>query len=83
VYSLAEALDVSPATVLNYLDNSLGVKNFHLRRIPHQLTDDLQEVMIAKCREVLRVLDAMQRTGFRHVVTTDERWIDLEYQHAS
>jgi hypothetical protein len=29
-YSLAEALDVSPAPVLSYLHNSLGMKNFHL-----------------------------------------------------
>jgi hypothetical protein len=83
VYSLAEALAVSPAMALNCLDNSVGMKIFHLRRIPRQLTDDLQQVMVAKCREVLRVQDAVQRTGFRHVVTTDESWIYLKYQHAS
>jgi hypothetical protein len=39
---LGEALDVSPATVLSCLHNSLGMKNFHLRWVPHQLTDGLR-----------------------------------------
>jgi hypothetical protein len=46
-YPLAEALDVSPAAVLSRLHNSLGMKNFHLRWIPHQLTDDLRQVRVA------------------------------------
>jgi hypothetical protein len=51
-YSLAEALDVSPATVLGSLNNSLGMKNFHLHWVPHQLTHDLRQVSVAKCGEL-------------------------------
>jgi hypothetical protein len=58
--SLAEALDVSLGTTLNRLHNSPGTKNFHLHWIQHQLTDDLWQVRIAKCRKHLRVLWAMQ-----------------------
>jgi hypothetical protein len=47
------------------------------------LTDDLQQVSVAKCGELLRTLEAMQRTLFRHIITGDESWFYLEYQHAS
>jgi hypothetical protein len=60
----AEALDVWPATVLSRLHNSLEMKNFHLRWVPHLLTDDLQQVRVAKRREPLRALKAIQRTHF-------------------
>jgi hypothetical protein len=82
-YSLVKALGMSPAAVLSRLHNSLGMKNFHLRSVPHQLADDLWQVRIAKCGELLRALEAMQRTHFRHIITGDENWLDLEYSHAS
>jgi hypothetical protein len=81
--SLAEGLDVSPATILSRLHNSLGMKNFHLCWVLHQLTDDLRQVRVAKCGEFLRALDAMQKTNFRHIITGVENRFDLEYQHAS
>jgi hypothetical protein len=59
-YLLAEALGASPITVLNHLHNSLGMKIFHLRSVPHQLTDDIRQVMVAKCGELLRTLDVIQ-----------------------
>jgi hypothetical protein len=52
--SLAEALDVLPATVLSCLQHSLGMNSLHLHWVPHQLTDDLRQVRIAKCGELLR-----------------------------
>jgi hypothetical protein len=60
MYLLAEALDISPVTVLSRLYNSLGMKNFHLRWVPHQMTDDLRQVRVAKCDELLRALEARQ-----------------------
>jgi hypothetical protein len=51
-YSLAEALDVSPATILCRLHDSLGMKNFHLRWIPYQLTDDPRQASVAKRAEL-------------------------------
>jgi hypothetical protein len=71
-YSLAEALDVSPATVLSRLHYSLDMKTFHLRRVPHQLTDDLRQVSVAKGGELLCALEPMQRTLFRHIITGDK-----------
>jgi hypothetical protein len=79
----AEALDVSIATVLSRLHNSLGMKTFHLRWVTYQLTDDLRQARVAKCDMFLRALEAIQRTHFRHIITGDESWFYLEYQHAS
>jgi hypothetical protein len=69
-HSLAEALDVSPATVLSPSYNSFGMENFHLRSVPHQLTDELWQMRVAKSGELLRALEAMQRTHFRHIITS-------------
>jgi hypothetical protein len=82
-YLLAEALDVSPATVLSRLHNSLGMEILYLRRLANQLTDNLRQVRVTKCSEVLRALEVMQRTLFRHMITRDESWFDLEDQHIS
>jgi hypothetical protein len=47
------------------------------------LTDDLRQVRVAKCGEILRALEAMQRTHFHHIITGDQSWFYLEYQYAS
>jgi hypothetical protein len=39
--STAERLRVSRATVLNYLHLSIDFKSFHLRWVPHLLTENL------------------------------------------
>jgi predicted transcriptional regulator len=82
-YSLAESLDVSPAAVSRRLHNSLGMKNFHLRWVSHQLTSKPQQMRVAKCGEFLRALEVMQRTHFRHIIKGDASWFYLEYQYAS
>jgi hypothetical protein len=81
--SLAAALDVSPAIALSRLYNSLGMKSFHLRWVPYQLTDGLWQVRIAKCGEILRALEAMHRTHFRDIFTCNESWLYLEYDQVS
>jgi hypothetical protein len=45
------------------------MKIFHLRSVPRQLTDDLWQMSVAKCGELLRALEAMQRPNFRHIIT--------------
>jgi hypothetical protein len=40
-YPLAEILNVSHTTILNHLRDAPGMKFFHLRRIPQQLTKQL------------------------------------------
>jgi hypothetical protein len=41
--SIAESLSVGRATVLRHLHESLGFKSFHLRWVPHLLSDDLHQ----------------------------------------
>jgi hypothetical protein len=81
-YSLAEALYVSPLTALSRLYNSLGMKKFCRRWVPHQLTDGLRQAKVTKCGKLLRSLEAMQRTHFRHMLTGNQGRFYVEYQHA-
>jgi hypothetical protein len=67
-------MDVSPATGLSRLHNSLGTKDFHLRWVPPQLADDLRQVTVAKGGELLRALEDQQQTQFHHIITGDESW---------
>jgi hypothetical protein len=60
-----------------------GNENFYLRFVPHQLTDDLRQVGVAKCSELLRAMEGMQLTHFYHIITGDGSWSYLEYQHVS
>jgi hypothetical protein len=39
--------------------------------------------MVARCGELLRALEGVRRTHFRHILTNDESWFCLEYQHGS
>jgi hypothetical protein len=76
-HSLAEALDVSPATVLSRLHDSLEMRNCQLGRVPDQLTEDLRQVRVAKRSEFFCALETMHRTHFHHIATDDESWFDL------
>jgi hypothetical protein len=71
------------ATVLNRLHNSLGMKNFHVRWAPHQLTNELQTTRPAKCREILPMLEALQKNDFGKVVTGDESRFYLKTGHSA
>jgi hypothetical protein len=81
--SLDETLTVSRATVLNRLHNSLRMKNCHVRWVPHQSTSELQARRLAKCRELLRMLEALQKNNVGKVVTGDESWFYLETGHSA
>jgi histone-lysine N-methyltransferase SETMAR len=82
-YSLAEVLGVSHAIVLNHLHNSLGMKNFHVRWVPHWLTSDLQANRPPTCRELLPMLEALQKQNFRKCVTEDDSWFYPETRHSA
>jgi hypothetical protein len=60
-----------------------GNEDFYLSWVPPKLRDDPRQARAAKCGELLRALEAMQRNHFRHIITGDENWFYLEYQHAS
>jgi hypothetical protein len=71
-HSLAPALNLSQSMVLDRLHNSIGMKNWHVCWIPHELTDDLRGTRVSKCRELLNVLERMAASAFRNIVTGDE-----------
>jgi hypothetical protein len=81
-YSLAEILDVLHTTIVNHLRASLGIKLFHLCWIPNQLTEQLRASRIQKCQELLPFLEKMKVNTFRNILTGNENWFMLEYQHA-
>jgi hypothetical protein len=72
--SIAERLSVGYATVLEHLHMSIGFKSFHLRWVPHLLTDDLRQKRKERASAMLPFLDAVQRDGWHHFVTDDEFW---------
>jgi hypothetical protein len=69
--STAERLAVVQSTVLWHLHKSRELKSFHLRCVPHQLTDDLREARKDHPGVMLPFLHAAQRDGWHHPVTGD------------
>jgi hypothetical protein len=55
---------------------------FHFGWVPNQLTEQLRVSRIQKCQEVLPLLERMETNKFRNILTSDESWFMLEYQHA-
>jgi hypothetical protein len=72
--SRAEGLRISRATVLNYLHLSIDFKSFHLRWVPHLLTEDLRQKRKDDARAMLPLLHIAQRNSWHHLVTGDESW---------
>jgi hypothetical protein len=70
--SIAESLSVGHATVLRHLHELLEFKSFHLRWVPHLLSDDLSQKRKESANVMLQFLHAAERDGFRHLVTGDE-----------
>jgi hypothetical protein len=64
-YSIAEALGASLLTILSHLRESLGLKIFHLRWIPHELTTNLRQIRMEICRELLLILKATGKIKFK------------------
>jgi DNA-binding transcriptional ArsR family regulator len=71
-YSIAEALRVTHSTVLSHLRESLGMKFFHLRWIPHELTASLRQIRMETCRVLLPILNAHEKNKFQGFVTGGE-----------
>jgi hypothetical protein len=82
VHSTAEALGVSHSTILNHLRESLGMKNLHLRWIPHELTTSLPQIRMETCRGLVAILKAQEKNKFQRFVTEDESWFTLESHHS-
>jgi hypothetical protein len=78
-YSIVESLCVSHSTILSYLRESPGMKIFHLRWIPHELTISLRQIWMETCRDLLPILKAHKKNIFQRFVTGDENWFPLEF----
>jgi hypothetical protein len=72
--SISERLRIGNAIVFEYLLVSIGLKSFHLRWIPHLLTDDLHSKRQDHASAMLPFLYAAKRDGWHHLVTGDESW---------
>jgi hypothetical protein len=64
-YSIAEALGVSHSMTLSHLRESLGMKNFHLCWISHELAASLRQIRMEPCRELLPILNAQVQINFK------------------
>jgi hypothetical protein len=51
---------------------SIGFKSFHLRWVPHLLTDDLRQKRKEHASAMLPFLYAAQRDGWHHLMINDE-----------
>jgi hypothetical protein len=54
------------------------MKDDHLRWVPHSLIDDLRTTQVAKCQELLQVLESRKGRTSQDLVTGDETWIYLD-----
>jgi hypothetical protein len=59
------------------------MKIFLLRWIPHELTDELREIMIEEYRELHPMLEGLEKRTFPSPVTDDESWFALQFQHSA
>jgi hypothetical protein len=60
---MAERMRVSYPIVLNHLHLLIDLKSFHLRWVPHLLTEDLRKKRKDDARAILPLLHAAQRDG--------------------
>jgi hypothetical protein len=74
---------MSQAIILKHLRDTLGKKHFHLRWIPHQLTEQLRAERMKKCRDLRPLLERMEASNLHTIVTGDESWFTFELQHSA
>jgi hypothetical protein len=60
--------------VSNPLHLSIGFNSFHLRWVPHLLTDEVRQKRKDDARAILRLLHAAQRDRWHDLVTGHESW---------
>jgi hypothetical protein len=72
-YSLVEILSVSYSTILCHLLDSLGMENFHLRWVPHELTPNLHRRPSEIYGRLLPTLKQREPDSFQMFVIRDGR----------
>jgi hypothetical protein len=71
------------STVIRHVMDLLGMKNFHLRRVPFDLTPDLHRRRLEICERLVSILKVREPDSFRMLVTGDESWFVWEYEHST
>jgi hypothetical protein len=69
---LAVSLGISPQTVMVHLHEGLRMKCFHLRWVPHTLTDPHKAKRVCYAQEMIEHLDNDSRIGSKYRLTGDE-----------
>ena len=77
---LSSHLNIPPTTVYRYLTEVLKFKCFHLRWIPHPLTENIRSKRIETSKQLLAELMKAEKNGFHFFVTGDESWFAYEYR---
>jgi hypothetical protein len=75
--SIAQTLNLAHSTILNHLHTSLGYQSFHLRWVPHLMTEDLMKKRKEVATQMLPLLEEAAQEGWKHFVTGDESWFFL------
>jgi hypothetical protein len=78
ILSIAQALDLAPATVHRHLTISLDMQLRHFRRVPHVLTRELRDRRVEGARALLDVFCQQNKTDFQDIITGDESWIFID-----
>jgi hypothetical protein len=70
--SIAETLPIAYLTVLLHLYNSIGLRSFHVHRMPHLLTHHLREKRKESAKAILPSLHALERDSWHYPMTNNE-----------
>lgn len=79
VRSIAEVLKEPRSTIYEHLTESLGLKNYSLKWVPHELTCVMKQKRKDEATNLLNVLMTESFNDFDFIVTGDESWFYLDY----
>jgi transposase len=74
---------VDKAMCLRILHDTLDLKKFHLRWVPHALSSNQKNERVSDSRLLLVALEQNKATLFQGVITGDESWFFLYYPRDS
>jgi hypothetical protein len=75
---LADSLGISPQIMTTHMREGLGMKYFHLRRVPHLLTSSQKSMRLEAAKVMAQQLAIYTNAGFQHLLTGDESWMAHE-----
>lgn len=76
--SLSETLLIPRSTIIHHLEK-LGFKNYNLRVVPHELSEEMKAKRVSESIQLLDLLRVQKRKGFHRILTGDESWFYLQY----